>query len=305
MNHASRLLGIYESKWLTAVSTGDIETIKKLLKKVNVNTQKDCTGSSALCIAARKGETNMVKILLTIPGININAQNRWGQTALMIAARDGYDSIVKLLLEMPNIYINLVDEHNMTALKYAQKDYFFEIAKLIRDKISELTNRAFDAIKQNNITIFKTVIRQIGADLVDCDGKCLIDKACAANKPKIIFFLLQNAEDPRELLARFPFESLNPSSDLFKYFFDLAYCNQSKTKTKKTGFKKPTWPTFSGSLKLSKQITNSAQNKAVAKPCHVCTREATQFCGTCKKVYYCSERCQKADWKFHKLNCKT
>jgi hypothetical protein len=39
-------------------------------------------------------------------------------------------------------------------------------------------------------------------------------------------------------------------------------------------------------------------------PCNTCGQaDSSKRCGACRKVYYCSETCQKNDWKSHKPNC--
>ncbi|XP_052771747.1 uncharacterized protein LOC128211237 [Mya arenaria] len=59
-----------------------------------------------------------------------------------------------------------------------------------------------------------------------------------------------------------------------------------------------------------KQEYNSRQNKAakVQKPSTLCARcakpESSKRCAKCKSVYYCSQLCQKADWKQHKPSCE-
>lgn len=40
--------------------------------------------------------------------------------------------------------------------------------------------------------------------------------------------------------------------------------------------------------------------------CNLCRTESihiTQKCGACRKVYYCSESCQKLNWPYHKPTC--
>lgn len=37
--------------------------------------------------------------------------------------------------------------------------------------------------------------------------------------------------------------------------------------------------------------------------CSICGTSATKKCGKCKKVYYCSEKCQRGDWCNHKKIC--
>lgn len=38
--------------------------------------------------------------------------------------------------------------------------------------------------------------------------------------------------------------------------------------------------------------------------CKKCEKAATNYCLSCKKVYYCSKECQVADWKAHKAQCR-
>ena len=52
-----------------------------------------------------------------------------------------------------------------------------------------------------------------------------------------------------------------------------------------------------------------ARDAALYLP-HYCSLEscgklsAKQRCTRCKNVWYCDEKCQKLDWKQHKINCK-
>ena len=39
------------------------------------------------------------------------------------------------------------------------------------------------------------------------------------------------------------------------------------------------------------------------RSCQLCTNLTTKKCSRCKKIFYCSVKCQKSDWKVHKLNC--
>ncbi len=38
--------------------------------------------------------------------------------------------------------------------------------------------------------------------------------------------------------------------------------------------------------------------------CKICKNLTPTFCSKCKTVYYCSQICQKKDWKNHKIKCK-
>lgn len=40
------------------------------------------------------------------------------------------------------------------------------------------------------------------------------------------------------------------------------------------------------------------------RKCKICSKKTTNRCSKCKFVHYCSQECQKKDWKEHKETCK-
>lgn len=255
---------------------------------INVNA-KDNMGHTALFFAET---TDIIESLLKA-GIDINAQTNYGQTALHSAASLDVKETVKILLEAPDIKINIRDKANKTAYNYAQEKEYFFISILIKNKVDQLTSQAFESIsaytqafsdaeQQKYLGRLRDIIAQIGVDTVcDAEGNTLVDKAFQLNCPEIIEFLLQNANDPQELLARFPFEFMNPTVPTFKYFFDLAYQESSKINHKR------------------KYDAASSANR-----CSLCSKsDCSKRCSVCKTVYYCSSECQKKHWKIHKHNC--
>lgn len=328
-------------EWFYAAVMGDLKTLEKLIDQVNVNA-RDVTHDSALMIAVRLGHEKIFERLLKVPGIDvnirdgykytpliraamngnesmvkqllardidINARNEYGVTALMAAVINSsskpliYENVVKLVIQFPGIDLNLKNKHGetvfMRAACYASENIvklllqapgiditckdFNEIrykraniAKLIQSKqafdaLSSVAKATTDTDREHHIEMLKKIITQIGAtdSILDQDGNTLLDRAFAAHKPDIIVYLLQNSQDPRELLARFPFEAVSPSSDIFKLCMELAYASESKPKI-----------------------------------CAHCARQCEQLCSGCKKNYYCSVECQKADWPNHKDSCK-
>lgn len=264
---------------------------------LNINAQ-DSSGRTALFNTALYGRDKIAKLLLEVPHIDVNIQDKQGETALMFASQFNRKDIIQMLLAVKNININITNYSGKTAVMLAGGRYpwhISDIKNLITNKVTEITIKAFSAIKNHNLDMLKAATLQIGidditdadlsrrdiddaeADLLktnaNTDGNTLLDKAFSENCPEIIEFLLQNAKDPRELLARMPFELISPSSQVFEFMLDLAYA--------------------SGAPK--------AQHDS--KFCTVCTKPTDQICSRCKKIYYCCAACQKADWKHHKHNC--
>lgn len=101
---------------LWATKKGSIKEVEALIAQgVDVNAQNS-SGQRALHMASKKGHTDIVKLLLAQPGIDVNASaylsryrgtNDLGTTALHEAAYEGHADIVKLLLTHPGIDLSL------------------------------------------------------------------------------------------------------------------------------------------------------------------------------------------------------
>jgi hypothetical protein len=53
-----------------------------------------------------------------------------------------------------------------------------------------------------------------------------------------------------------------------------------------------------------KMELNSDPIVGTIKKCKICSKKTTNRCSKCKRVHYCSQECQKKDWKEHKGTCK-
>lgn len=327
-------------EWFAAVVHRDVETLKKLADKVDVNVVDkgfqlpalilatadhpseeivkfllarpgidvnilDYIDRSALMWASEKGLENIVKLLLQAPNIDVNIKDRRKNTALTLAVQCGRENIVKLLVQVPNIDVNTnspllwvkdksiaklllevpginlnaQNKRGQSAMELAESRNLHNIYLAILDKRRQLAQLAYDAIRQHSLEALQPIIEQIGVDNIVLfgTGNTLIDVAFETNQPDIIFYLLQKSKDPQELLARFPFETISPSSPIFEYFIKLAYGEH-----------------------------NIQKDSAPTKICRTCAKQdCKKRCAHCKKVYYCSPECQKADWKIHKPNCKS
>jgi ankyrin repeat protein len=64
---------------------------------IDLNTREDINGGTPLCSAAANGHDAVVRLLINIPGIDLNARDDYSQTPLSSAAANGHDAVVQLL----------------------------------------------------------------------------------------------------------------------------------------------------------------------------------------------------------------
>jgi ankyrin repeat protein len=88
-----------QSPLVEAVKTGNLTTVKQLVKQGNTDiNQADSSGHTSLMLASREGYVSIAKILLKQKP-DINLQNYFGENALMLAVQGGHTEMVKLLLK--------------------------------------------------------------------------------------------------------------------------------------------------------------------------------------------------------------
>ncbi|HEU4507977.1 MAG TPA: ankyrin repeat domain-containing protein [Pyrinomonadaceae bacterium] len=84
---------------LRAARSGNADTVKTLLTSSNVDVNAaDADGNTALIEAARFGHDDVVTALL-IARANVNVKNKQGKTALQLASEGGHDETVRLLTQ--------------------------------------------------------------------------------------------------------------------------------------------------------------------------------------------------------------
>uniref|UniRef100_A0A8C6YCK6 KN motif and ankyrin repeat domain-containing protein 2 n=1 Tax=Naja naja TaxID=35670 RepID=A0A8C6YCK6_NAJNA len=112
----------YTAIMLTALAASqtesDMDTIKQLLKKGNVNAKANQAGQTALMLAVSHGRLEMVRALLA-SAADVNLQDDDGSTALMCACEHGHAEIVRLLLANPECDVAQSDNDGSTALSIA------------------------------------------------------------------------------------------------------------------------------------------------------------------------------------------
>ncbi|NXT20881.1 KANK4 protein, partial [Syrrhaptes paradoxus] len=95
---------------LAAAETAeDMEVVMKLLKEGDVNLRAAQGGQTALMLGVSHERDDMVRALLSCQA-DVNLQDEEGTTALMVACRQGNADIVRLLLAQPGCQVTLTDK---------------------------------------------------------------------------------------------------------------------------------------------------------------------------------------------------
>ncbi|NXS47966.1 KANK4 protein, partial [Balaeniceps rex] len=117
---------------LAAAETGeDMDVVMKLLKEGDVNLRAAQGGQTALMLGVSHERDDMVRALLSCQA-DVNLQDEEGTTALMVACRQGNANIVRLLLAQPGCQVALTDKGGNSALSLAQRAARGDIAALLR-----------------------------------------------------------------------------------------------------------------------------------------------------------------------------
>ncbi len=92
--------------------------LKSMGLELNINEKRYPSGNTILHIVCKKNYIDIVKLLLTVPEIDVNIKNNRGNTALMEACYCPRTEIIKILLGHPGIDVNTKNNDRETALTY-------------------------------------------------------------------------------------------------------------------------------------------------------------------------------------------
>jgi serine/threonine-protein phosphatase 6 regulatory ankyrin repeat subunit B len=110
-----------EAEYLRAVRDGDVGRVSQFhVAGIDPNTS-DEDKNSALIIAVREANAEMVDLLCDHKDIEVNRANADGDTPLIVAAREAYENLVATLLERPEIDVNTRSKADASALLEAAR----------------------------------------------------------------------------------------------------------------------------------------------------------------------------------------
>lgn len=131
----------------TAVQSNDLKAAQKLIKTPELANTKDGLGTPMLQLAAQKGNSDMVRLLLD-RGANPDQMNRVGMVPLAFAARFGHTRCVELLLQAGADPSKTGETYQLTAMMGAAASGDLGIAQRLFEAGADLTT--LDLVNQGN-----------------------------------------------------------------------------------------------------------------------------------------------------------
>jgi ankyrin repeat protein len=265
-----------------ATEEGHVKCIELLLTAGADKEAKDLKGYTALITASEKGHEKCVEVLLRA-GADKDAKNVQG-TALMAAAAPGHDKCIKLLLTAGADKDTKATGEEFTALMFAAQNGHGKCVELLltagankESKNEKGSTALMHAAREGHDKCVKRLL-SAGCDMnaLANDGASALIAAIVHTRIDCVRTLVRAGAD---ISIQFQGQSLDS--------FDV--CN---TDAMKAALRLPT--------------------SAVAARCEVCALCATALSttkrlrfGRCLAVCYCSQACQRSDWKGdHKQTCK-
>lgn len=184
-----------------AAIEGDAEAFKSLNGREDLNAS-DENGWTALHIAAREGNVEIVRLLLAQPGIEVNSMNKWKSTPLMIAAGSGNLAIIDLLLRHPRTAIDMQAEYyRRTALIEAAVRGHISVVKALvahgaNVNVADKTGRnsaLIEALKNGHDNVSVFLLRSGLVDFSDRDLRLQAAIWCGSGRNEVLRAELDNA----------------------------------------------------------------------------------------------------------------
>ncbi|MBK4737070.1 ankyrin repeat domain-containing protein [Noviherbaspirillum pedocola] len=161
-----------------ASSRGHKGVIEALITMHGVNTLDDW-GLTVLIYALILQDDTLIRTVLSMPGLDVNARNSRGLTALVVAVNNRYDAGIQALLAVPGIDVNARGENDMTVLMIAaQRGYASLVPHLLAKSGIDVNATASDgstalhyAVVNRHESIALALLDMRGIDILAEDGE--------------------------------------------------------------------------------------------------------------------------------------
>ena len=168
----------YATEFLVSIKKGDIETVRRLLKKFPNANIRFFNGASALMLASYFGHLDIVKLLLDYDARIIALNPNWSSTALMEAASQGHLDVSKFLVEN-KADLRVKDKLGRDALYFARANGHDELAAFLEEALLNRKKKPvrplakkddFDLDSRDENGLTRLMIAARGGDLIQVEA---------------------------------------------------------------------------------------------------------------------------------------
>jgi len=187
---------------MLASRRGQTDIVKVLLEKgADVSPRETKFGWTAFLLAANGGHTEVARMLLD-RGVDVNMKTNEGMTGLIGAASYGHTETVELLLDR-GADVNARNRYGLTPLMSAAEGGHSEIVRMLLDKGADVHTTssggatAFSLAASKGSTDILRMLLEEGANINEAsdDGDTALMAAAAGGRTDAVKFLLQRGAD--------------------------------------------------------------------------------------------------------------
>lgn len=191
-----------DERLLAAVEHGEAEKVASLLAKKGANAVKlDIEGKSALHVAAARGQTDCLAVILT-HGADLSITDAAGLNPLHLAAKNNHVECCKKLLQSKSP-IDAVDSSGKTALHHAAASGNIHVVQLLCELKSPINLKDTDGLtslllsaKSNHAEVCSALL-DCGAEINTSDnsGRTALMLAAESSAVSVVEVLIQRGAD--------------------------------------------------------------------------------------------------------------
>lgn len=184
-----------------AARKGYTEIAKLLLTRNESGINVEIYGSRTLLhIAAENDHTELVKFLLETDGINVNAKTRDDKTPLFSALKNGHQDVIELLLARDDLDLNTAEFRGGYLINWAAKTGLYDLMDLeLARECNAYPSRTplTRSSEKGYLEALGCLLKRDGIDVnsMDSDGRTPLSRAAENGHSKVVEMLLQYSAD--------------------------------------------------------------------------------------------------------------
>ena len=122
-----------EEVFLESCCGDDMDQVRRWLALgANVNWKRDSDGESGLHIAVSYNNGELLELLLSQPGVDVNITDNYNVTPLIVAFKRGHENIVRRLCQVNGVELNVRDVDGWTASHFAVNSNKHQCIEILR-----------------------------------------------------------------------------------------------------------------------------------------------------------------------------